>query len=559
MATLPGLPALHVNPPAPPLDPLAEMGKVASLRNLGQQSQENQLAIQEKQMQLQDQQAMTSAMHEWDGKDLSQLPGLVLKHGGSAQAVFGLKQKTLEQQKTYSDIAHTDAETGGNQLKNLQTKNDLLLGSLKAATDGPDETLGQRLQTAAQGAVQQGILDPQHAQVIQQLSQAPPDVLKKQLTIFEKSLMGNDAQLKQASDEAGLAEKAAQLPGQQAESVIKQREATVGSPQFQEARYRFVLQQLAAKKPVADEDMAAAVAYEASQRKTTSTADSLGITSTNTSKPGGLAALRGAQGGAAQGAMGGPSKQQSTEDSIVDLAGQYKLNPQLLSRMLIKHPEVLAGIQQKYPDFDQTTYNAKNKAMIGYTSGTQSKEINAINTAMGHMRVLDDAVQALNNGDVTMLNKIGNQIGINLTGQTAAAAYKTILHRVGPEITAAYIPGAGGEGERIANAQDFSENLPPQTLHNNIGTSVTLLRSKINSLENQYKNTVGRDDFQQRFITPEAQASFQKFAGQGGGGGGSTSGKSVSLAAAKQLPINKGKSDDDIRKDIEAHGHSVAP
>ncbi len=37
------------------------------------------------------------------------------------------------------------------------------------------------------------------------------------------------------------------------------------------------------------------------------------------------------------------------------------------------------------------------------------------------------------------------------------------------------------------------------------------------------------------------------------------SGKAVSLAAAKQLPQNRGKSDDAIRKDIEAHGHTVTP
>jgi hypothetical protein len=35
------------------------------------------------------------------------------------------------------------------------------------------------------------------------------------------------------------------------------------------------------------------------------------------------------------------------------------------------------------------------------------------------------------------------------------------------------------------------------------------------------------------------------------------SGKSVSLAAARQLPVNKGKSDEEIKKDIEAHGHTV--
>lgn len=40
-------------------------------------------------------------------------------------------------------------------------------------------------------------------------------------------------------------------------------------------------------------------------------------------------------------------------------------------------------------------------------------------------------------------------------------------------------------------------------------------------------------------------------------GGGTSSGKAVSLAKAKTLPQNAGKTDDEIRKDIEAHGHKV--
>lgn len=44
---------------------------------------------------------------------------------------------------------------------------------------------------------------------------------------------------------------------------------------------------------------------------------------------------------------------------------------------------------------------------------------------------------------------------------------------------------------------------------------------------------------------------------QGGATPPAPSGKAVSLAKAKLLPQNKGKSDDEIRKDIEAHGHAV--
>src|SRR5581483_9431312 len=127
-----------------------------------------------------------------------------------------------------------------------------------------------------------------------------------------------------------------------------------GSPQMQESRYRFVLGQMArGQKPNAD-DMAAAVAYEASQAKTTSTSDSLGVMSTNSSKPSGLAQFQ-------KGGGGGGGKAQNAENSIVDMIGNYQADPQLLSRMFFKHPEILGLIRQKYPDFDQTTYTAKNK------------------------------------------------------------------------------------------------------------------------------------------------------------------------------------------------------
>jgi len=60
---------------------------------------------------------------------------------------------------------------------------------------------------------------------------------------------------------------------------------------------------------------------------------------------------------------------------------------------------------------------------------------------------------------------------------------------------------------------------------------------------------------------PEQYGKYKKaaagIAGTESGGTPESSGKSVSLTAARQLPINKGKSDDEIRADIIAHGHKV--
>src|SRR6185503_6039298 len=196
MASSVPLAALSVRPIEQP-DILANAGRAMQLSNLAQQQklipgqlqeQQNQLqsqnlGIQQQQQQLKDQQAATAALQQWDGKDVEAIPGLILKNGGSAQAVFGAKKQILDQKTA---ITKLDTDT----LTNTAQKNDLLLGSLQAALGGPDEGLGQRVQAAAQDAIQKGLIDPQHAQAIQQLTSLDPAQLRNSLSIMEKGLMG---------------------------------------------------------------------------------------------------------------------------------------------------------------------------------------------------------------------------------------------------------------------------------------------------------------------------------------------------------------------------------
>lgn len=522
------LAALHLNPPPQQENPIESLGRILQLKQamtnaplqtqqLQQQVQAGQQENQQRAIQLNDQQAMSKAMQAWDGKSLNDLAPLVIKNGGSANAVMGLKQKALEMQEKYSTIAKTDAETGASNIATMMKKNDLISGAFSTVLQTPDEQLPQAITTTAQQLAQQGLLDPQHVQMAQQIAQQPPTQARLALDTMRKGMMADTQLLDEAKQKASIAET-------QAQTQKLQQETQFGpSGPAAEAKYRFILQKAASGQQLSPEETDYARGFEASNAKNTTQADSLGVTSTNTSRPAGLATVARGQSRPQNG--GAPLLPSSNlpsasamspanvKSSIVDEIGQYKADPALLGRMMYKHPEILGMVNQKYPDWDQTTYTAKNALIKGYTSGTQSKEINAINTAMGHVKVMDDAVDALNNGNIVALNKIGNSLGINLTGQTAPAAFRLIVHRVGPEIASSYIPGGGGEGERIADAKDFDESLPAQTLHNNAAITVKLLRSKVGSLENQYKNTVGRDDFNKRFITPEANASFQKFSG----------------------------------------------
>lgn len=219
MGSIP-LPALDIKPAE---DPLTQYAKALSVSNmiqgqkttalqqtaLGQENQQRQIALQ-------DQQAMTAAMHEWDGKSYDDLIPLVVKHGASSTAVIGLKGKVLEQQQTLSKIAENDANTKSKNLETLKGNNDLLLGHIDAVigTDEKgnpnvsDEDLVNRINLEKNTALHGGYLDKAHADAIDKITATNnPDQIRAAMKIFEKTLMGQKEQFEQAKTQAEIDQK----------------------------------------------------------------------------------------------------------------------------------------------------------------------------------------------------------------------------------------------------------------------------------------------------------------------------------------------------------------
>ena len=212
MGSIP-LPALDIHTQQP--SPLAQYAQLQQIQGQqqAQRLREQQImgAQQENQtraLQLQDQQAMTAAMKAWDGKDLNELPGLVLKQGGSAQAVFGLKQHILDQQ---TKVAALDKDT----LANQQQKNDIIAGhleSVKSATDKPTA-----YQDAITDLVNKGLMKP---------GQAPPQYPgDDQLDMFEKQFMGQKQIVEQAL-------KAKETQAQVDTAAARKQQAATGAAEF---------------------------------------------------------------------------------------------------------------------------------------------------------------------------------------------------------------------------------------------------------------------------------------------------------------------------------------
>jgi hypothetical protein len=196
MSSIP-LPALSIHPPQQE-NPAEQLGKMVQMKSMLQNQQMKQGEIQLQQQQIKDQQAMTTAMKNWDGKDYDALSKSVLQNGGSANAATQIQQHGLTIKKTVSDIAAQDATAGS---KNLET----FIGKQKALGDGlmegadpkvvPDEQLHQwalgKIQTFAQG----GILDQQTAQGLSQKVQSIQDPAQLRTLVEQaaKSSMGAKA------------------------------------------------------------------------------------------------------------------------------------------------------------------------------------------------------------------------------------------------------------------------------------------------------------------------------------------------------------------------------
>src|ERR1700692_2967138 len=242
------------------------------------QTQGEQLQNQQRQQQLNDQQAMTQAMHEWDGKDFETIPSLILKHGGSANAMFTVQQQLLARK---TQLATLDKD----QLANQQQHNDAQIGALDAAKQVPDEQLPGHLTSAAQDLVAKGHLDPAHLPQIQQIAQqaaTDPVGARQALSIYEKGLQGEKEQFSQAAtlQEAKVKQQEANVKEQEANSKdwkelpgmgvlfntrtkeIQTPAGQVMSPAMLESKYIMIGQKARLGQQLTPEDQAFKQSYE---------------------------------------------------------------------------------------------------------------------------------------------------------------------------------------------------------------------------------------------------------------------------------------------------------
>lgn len=154
--------------------------------------------------------------------------------------------------------------------------------------------------------------------------------------------------------------------------------------------------------------------------------------------------------------------------------------------------------------------NATQTAIVkGFGKGPEADKVTAFNTLVSHMNTLDEYTDALKNNDINILNKVSNRIAAE-TGKPAPTTFdgaKTIL---ADEVAKAIIPRAGSAAERQKIADTMKTANSPEQLKQMMESYKELSGAQLNSLELQYSRS-GRNDFSDRFLTPAARDSFNKF------------------------------------------------
>lgn len=181
----------------------------------------------------------------------------------------------------------------------------------------------------------------------------------------------------------------------------------------------------------------------------------------------------------------------SARHSMAEEIASYQLQP-LSGFALTKPggPETMAEVLKINPDYQGTRYPEISKAMTAFGSGKQGDTLRSLNVATQHLGVIDDAAEALKNGNVQTFNRIGNKIAEEL-GVAAPTTFDALKQIVGTEIEKAVAGGIGAVADRDRLMKSLDGANSPKQLEAVSQDFKKLMAGQAKGLKTQYEDATG--------------------------------------------------------------------
>jgi len=152
---------------------------------------------------------------------------------------------------------------------------------------------------------------------------------------------------------------------------------------------------------------------------------------------------------------------------------------------------------------------AETQTLKSFSGGIEGRSVRALNTATDHLFTLEEAGNALKNGNIRLFNSIGNKINKEI-GVAAPVSFDGVKKIVAGEIVKATTGAAGALGDRQEVEQSILSANSPDQLLDQINYYKKLMAGQLNSLELQFVTGTNRksSEFRQR-LSPKTISLLQ--------------------------------------------------
>jgi len=200
---------------------------------------------------------------------------------------------------------------------------------------------------------------------------------------------------------------------------------------------------------------------------------------------------------------------------------------------------VLLAAQQAASIADPTWTGQRYSTIQDFTKGAQTaKTVQAQNVTMEHFGTLQDAVSALDNGNVPLFNSLAQGIA-RQTGSPVPTNFelgKTIVY---DEMAKAIL----GSNSSLADRQAFTKNMDTGSsraqAEGQLNEAGKYMAGQAYGLEQRYTSGSGLTDYRKRFMTPAARNLIEKYYPSDDKAGATPAATSSSTASAAPTSIIK--------------------
>lgn len=217
-------------------------------------------------------------------------------------------------------------------------------------------------------------------------------------------------------------------------------------------------------------------------------------------------------------------------ENIAQMIASGRMAP--LGQMAMRSPAgvaIMSRVQEINPEFRAQTFTTGTKAERDFATGKQGNSVRSFNVSLSHLDTLDHLADALHNKDTKLINKVGNYFA-EQSGGEAPTNFDAAKKIVADEIVKAIVGSGGGVADREEAARVIDKANSPAQLKGVIKQYKELMRGQLHGLEQQYKVSTGRDDFD-KYLSPAARAESH-----GGAPAGQTPVKIAGAADYAKLP-----------------------